>query len=77
MLNRSTSFLGLVVDESDGRVVPSMQSLEIGQLPAGDVLISVTYSSLNYKDALALSGRNKVLRSYGARNRPGRDSRAV
>ncbi len=64
MLNRSTSFLGLVVDESDGRVVPSIQSLEIGQLPAGDVLISVIYSSLNYKDALALSGKNKVVRSY-------------
>lgn len=60
----SPTFLGLVVDQRDSQVVSSIQTLDAGQLPAGDVLISVLYSSLNYKDALALSGRNKVIRSY-------------
>ena len=60
----SPTFLGLVVDQRDSQVVSSIQTLDVGQLPAGDVLISVLYSSLNYKDALALTGRNKVIRSY-------------
>ena len=57
-------FKGLIVDQQGALVVPSLQSLETDQLPPGDVLISVRYSSLNYKDALALTGRNKVVRSY-------------
>jgi acrylyl-CoA reductase (NADPH) len=57
-------FTGLIVDQRDTQVVPSLQTLEMAQLPPGDVLISVRYSSLNYKDALALTGRNKVVRSY-------------
>ncbi|MGO8949438.1 MAG: MDR family oxidoreductase [Ktedonobacterales bacterium] len=64
MPNSSSNFFGLVVDQSDDQVIPSVQSLAIDQLPAGDVLISVSHSSLNYKDALALTGRNKVVRSY-------------
>jgi acrylyl-CoA reductase (NADPH) len=57
-------FTGLIVDQRDDQVVPSLQTLGMDQLPPGDVLISVRYSSLNYKDALALMGRNKVVRSY-------------
>lgn len=33
-------------------------------LPEGDVLVSVAYSSLNYKDGLAVTGKAKVLRRY-------------
>ncbi|ABM61849.1 YhdH/YhfP family quinone oxidoreductase [Halorhodospira halophila] len=33
-------------------------------LPAGDVLIRVAYSSLNYKDALAVTGQGKILRRF-------------
>jgi|SRR5579871_1665650 acrylyl-CoA reductase (NADPH) len=60
----SNTFKGLIVEQRDGEVVPSIQVLEEEQLPEGDVLVSVTYSSLNYKDGLALTGRNKVVRSY-------------
>jgi acrylyl-CoA reductase (NADPH) len=62
--DESRQFSGLIVDQQDALVVPSVQTLETGQLPPGDVLVSVRYSSLNYKDALALTGRNKVVRSY-------------
>ncbi|MEO1228659.1 MAG: MDR family oxidoreductase [Myxococcota bacterium] len=34
------------------------------ELPEGDVLIDVHYSTLNYKDALALTGRGKIVRSF-------------
>ena len=58
------NFTGLIVDQKDGTVAASIQSLDQEQLPEGDVLISVEYSSLNYKDGLALTGKNKVVRSY-------------
>jgi acrylyl-CoA reductase (NADPH) len=65
MPNDSNSqFTALILDQHETGVVPSLQTLEIDQLPPGDVLIAVRYSSLNYKDALALTGRNKVVRSY-------------
>jgi acrylyl-CoA reductase (NADPH) len=60
----SSQFTGLIVDQRETLVVPSLQTLGMDQLPPGDVLISVRYSSLNYKDALALTGRNKIVRSY-------------
>jgi acrylyl-CoA reductase (NADPH) len=60
----SSQFTGLIVDQRETLVVPSLEALEMDQLPPGDVLISVRYSSLNYKDALALTGRNKIVRSY-------------
>ncbi len=37
---------------------------DTGDLPAGDVLIRVQYSSLNYKDALSASGNRGVTRKY-------------
>lgn len=40
-----------------------LQTLPTASLPAGDTLIRVTHSSLNYKDGLAVSGRPGVLRS--------------
>jgi acrylyl-CoA reductase (NADPH) len=58
------SFKAIVVDEHDGQVTASLQTLPRTALPAGDVLVAVAYSSLNYKDGLALTGRNKVVRSY-------------
>lgn len=33
-------------------------------LPAGDVTVAVSYSSLNFKDGLAVTGKGKVIRSY-------------
>lgn len=47
----------------------------IGDLPRGDVLIRVTYSSLNYKDALSASGNRGVTQSYP--HTPGIDAAGV
>lgn len=52
----------LFLHESDGRIRPEVEELDIAQLPEGDVLVRVLYSSLNYKDALAVTGRGKIIR---------------
>jgi acrylyl-CoA reductase (NADPH) len=41
-----------------------LAELDDGQLPDGDVTIRVTYSTLNYKDALAITGRSPVVRAF-------------
>ncbi len=57
-------FRALVVDREDGRTVWRFEELPRDRLPEGDVLVEVAYSSLNYKDALAITGAGKILRSF-------------
>lgn len=42
----------------------SLVQLTDADLPEGDVTVAVQYSSLNYKDGLAVTGKGKILRSY-------------
>lgn len=42
----------------------TLQELTDDQLPDGDVTVSVKFSSLNYKDGLAVSGKGKIIRSF-------------
>lgn len=57
-------FKALVLEQQDGTVTPTLQQLSPEALPAGDVLVAVAYSSLNYKDGLAVTNRGKIVRSY-------------
>jgi putative YhdH/YhfP family quinone oxidoreductase len=41
-----------------------LRDLEESELPDGDVTVAVKYSSLNYKDGLAVTGKGKIIRSY-------------
>ena len=41
-----------------------LTELDDGQLPEGDVTVRVTHSTLNYKDALAITGRSPVVRAF-------------
>ena len=54
----------LVVDQHDGAVEAAVRELSDDALPEGDVVVRVAYSSLNYKDGLAMLGRNKIVRNY-------------
>jgi acrylyl-CoA reductase (NADPH) len=56
-------FKALMVDQKEGETQVTTQELGLEALPAGDVTLSVAYSSLNYKDGLAVTGKAKVLRS--------------
>ena len=57
-------FTAYVVDKQDDRVEGRTDSLSHDDLPAGEVTVQVAYSSLNYKDGLACTGRGGVVRQY-------------
>lgn len=59
-----TTFRALRVFEENGNFVPRLVDRSIDELPPGDVVVRVEYSSLNYKDALSLSGNKGVTRRY-------------
>jgi acrylyl-CoA reductase (NADPH) len=54
----------MVRKDGEGRVSAVVERITRDDLPAGDVLIAVAYSSLNYKDALASQGHPGVVRSF-------------
>ncbi len=56
------SFRALVVTDRPGGREVAIQELPLEGLPAGEVLVRVAYSTLNYKDGLAVTGKGKVLR---------------
>ncbi len=56
------SFKAYRVDSAEGRTSGKIVTLEMGDLPPGDVLIKAEYSSVNYKDALAATGAGKIMR---------------
>ncbi len=60
----SETFRALMVDQQNGETTATVQNLAPDALPKGDVLLSVAYSSLNYKDGLAITGKGKVLRRH-------------
>jgi acrylyl-CoA reductase (NADPH) len=61
----SSSFRALVVEETeDRRFKSSIITKTVLDLPKGEVLIKVHYSSLNYKDALSANGNKGVTRRY-------------
>ena len=55
---------GLWVESQDGKNVAGVRDIPEDSLPPGEVLIRVEYSSLNYKDGLAVTGKGKVVKSY-------------
>jgi putative YhdH/YhfP family quinone oxidoreductase len=60
-----TPFPALVIREiGDGIFSKSIEHRLVGDLPAGEVLVAVHYSSLNYKDALSASGNRGVTKNY-------------
>ncbi len=52
------------IDEQGGKVVAGFQELVLDDLTEGDVVIKVSHSTINYKDALAATGAGKILRRY-------------
>ena len=58
------SFRALVIAQQEGKVVANVETLRADALPAGDVLVQVQFSDLNYKDGLVLKGLGKLVRSY-------------
>ena len=57
-------FKAIVIDKPGDDQVASFEEITEAQLPEGDVLVDVAYSTLNYKDALAITGSAPIVRSY-------------
>jgi acrylyl-CoA reductase (NADPH) len=57
-------FNAVLLSKDESGTVASLSHLEDSQLDAGDVLVRVDYSTLNYKDALAITGRSPVVRKF-------------
>ena len=58
------AFKALRVHAADGGVEPRLESLTIDDLSEGDVVIRSDWSCINYKDALAVTGAGKIMRSF-------------
>lgn len=58
------SFKALRVHQEDGRIVPRLEQLTLDDLSPGDVVIRGDWSSINYKDALATTGKGRILRRF-------------
>ncbi len=58
------SFPALVLSLQDNTMRADISDLTWDDLPAGDVLVEVEYSTINYKDALAVTGKGKIIRNF-------------
>ena len=57
-------FKSLQLNKVDGIFSAAIVDIDDSQLPAGDVLAAVEYSTLNYKDGLAITNKAPVVRSW-------------
>lgn len=69
------TYQALVVSEKEGKYIQEVKELNTRDLPKGDVLIQVHYSSLNYKDALSAVGNKGVTKNYP--HTPGIDAAGI
>ena len=59
-----STFRAYRIDQADGKIVADFQQLNLADLTEGEVVIKVYWSSINFKDALAATGRGKILRQF-------------
>jgi len=59
-----TSFRAYRINLEDKKIVADFTEMTIDDLTAGEVLVKVSHSTINYKDALAATGAGRILRSY-------------
>lgn len=57
-------FKGIVVEKDEAGYRATLKDIDNAQLPEGNVTVRVSHSTLNYKDALAITGRGPVVRKF-------------
>jgi acrylyl-CoA reductase (NADPH) len=57
-------FQALVVEKDEAGYRAAVKSVEESTLPEGEVLVDVAWSTLNYKDGLAITGKSPVVRKF-------------
>jgi acrylyl-CoA reductase (NADPH) len=58
-------FKALLLKSEDGKLIPVIEQISLDAWPDGDVIIDVQYSSINYKDAMAIGNRG-IIRKFPA-----------
>jgi acrylyl-CoA reductase (NADPH) len=61
---RVTTFKAIVVEKSDGGTTSALTDFDAANLMDGDVTVRVGYSTVNYKDGLAITGKAPVVRRF-------------
>jgi acrylyl-CoA reductase (NADPH) len=57
-------FKALLINKDDSGYRTGLESLDESRLPANDVQVDIEYSTLNYKDALAITGKSPIARIF-------------
>jgi acrylyl-CoA reductase (NADPH) len=57
-------FDAILIEKDDAGYRASLKQVDEATLPEGDVLVQVQYSTLNYKDGLAITGKSPVVRQF-------------
>ena len=57
-------FKAILIEKNDDVYQSNLTEIQDAQLPEGDVTVRVVYSTLNYKDGLAITGRSPVVRTF-------------
>ena len=57
-------FNGILIEKDEEHYQASVKSIDESLLPEGDVTVNVSHSTLNYKDALAITGKSPVVRKF-------------
>ena len=56
------TFTAFVIEDADGKPAGRFKELTRDDLPDNDVLVEIAYSTVNYKDGLAVSGKGRIAR---------------
>lgn len=75
IMESTKTFKALRVNEEDKKYTRRIEERQLSDLPEGDVLVRVKYSSLNFKDALSCIGNKGVTRNYP--HTPGIDASGI
>jgi len=57
-------FNAILIDKTEAGYQASLQAIDAARLPEGDVTVRVAYSTINYKDGLAITGQSPVVRKF-------------
>lgn len=57
-------FSALFIEKGNGRQLTHLKELDESSLPQAEVTLKVHYSSINYKDGLAITGKSKIIRDF-------------
>jgi len=54
----------LLLEQSEGKTLATVKTVSRDLLPPGNVTVDISWSGINYKDALAITGKGKIIRNF-------------